>query len=193
MHIYVTGFNQGLFGNVAALVLMSLLAVIVPYLFLKKKLLKRQLQLENSSKATPLKYGNNRLPKSIRKTIAQALTRCMEEDKPWLNVNLSLNELAEKVNVNSHHLSQVINCDLGKSFQTLVNEYRLQYACNGLLANPHETILTVALASGFSSKSTFNMIFKKSKGITPTEYRKKYQNSNRLLKSNSPVTECPTV
>ncbi|MFK8164550.1 MAG: helix-turn-helix domain-containing protein [Lewinella sp.] len=72
-------------------------------------------------------------------------------------------------------LSQSINGGLGKNFFELVNEYRIDYACN-LLAEPREakqTILEVMYSSGFQSKSSFNTEFRKRTGMTPSAWKRK--------------------
>ena len=66
------------------------------------------------------------------------------------------------LSIASHQLSQVINDRLQKNFFDFVNGYRLKEVQTRLLAPEAEklTILAVAFDSGFSSKSSFNTIFK---------------------------------
>ncbi len=121
------------------------------------------------------KYGNNRLPEFLRDTIVDTLAHHMQCEQPWLDIDLTLSRLAESINVNPHHLSQIINSEFGKSFACYINEYRVNAACKLLSADDNRTVLEIASQSGFSSKSSFNTIFKKHTGLTPSEYRKKYQ------------------
>ena len=68
-------------------------------------------------------------------------------------------------------LSRVINSGFGQNFNDYVNEYRVREA-ERRLRDPrfrHYTLLAVALESGFNSKSTFNRVFKKLRGATPSE------------------------
>jgi AraC-like DNA-binding protein len=118
------------------------------------------------------KYGNNRLPDFIKDSILNDLHQYMNENRPWTDFNLRLGRLAEYINVNPHQLSQIINGELGKSFACYVNEFRIRNACELLINNSEKSVTDIALESGFSSKSSFNTIFKKQTGLTPSEYRK---------------------
>jgi AraC-like DNA-binding protein len=133
------------------------------------------------------KYGNNRLPEFVRRSIVTRLTEHMNCDQPWLRVDLTLAELADAINVNSHHLSQIINTEYGKSFACYINEYRVQAACRLLSISSNKAILEVAMESGFSSKSSFNVAFKKIVQLTPSEFRRQY--CGRADQSEQPTTE----
>ena len=63
----------------------------------------------------------------------------------------------------------------GKSFYELVNDYRITHA-KGLLRTSHMTVLDIAYASGFNTKSAFYNAFKEFVDQTPTNYRKSAQN-----------------
>jgi len=62
---------------------------------------------------------------------------------------------------------------LKKSFYDVINSYRVEEAKRLLLdeKNRNYTILSVGFEAGFNSKTTFNPVFKKFTGVTPTEYR----------------------
>ncbi|TGE08573.1 helix-turn-helix domain-containing protein [Hymenobacter fodinae] len=95
----------------------------------------------------------------------------MESQRPYLAPELTLGELASQLQTNTSWLSKVINTGCGQNFNDFINEYRVQEA-EQRLRNPrfrHYTLLAVALESGFNSKSTFNRVFKKLRGITPSE------------------------
>ena len=70
------------------------------------------------------------------------------------------------------HLSEVLNRHANKNFYEFINHYRIDYVCERLLEDPDRSVLDIALEAGFSSKSTFNAIFKQFTGQTPTQYRK---------------------
>lgn len=109
--------------------------------------------------------------------ILSKLKSLMVKEEPYLESELHLSELAAMVDVSTHKLSQVINESLHKNFFDFVNEYRIEKV-KDLLSNPGYNqlkIVSLAYDSGFSSKSTFYTLFKKSEGITPAEYRKKNQ------------------
>lgn len=118
------------------------------------------------------------IDKNLVLEIAYKLEKLMKEEQPFLNKNLSLTTLSDKLNTRTHILSFVINTNYNVNFYTYVNKFRLDY-CKSLLENPkkqHLSMEGVAYESGFGSKSTFNTLFKKHIGITPTQYKKsKYQ------------------
>ena len=97
----------------------------------------------------------------------------MDKHKPYLNADLSLTELARKLKLNRNQLSHLINTHTQENFYTFVNTYRVAEV-KQLLTSPkhqHYTILTLAYEAGFSSKSSFNRIFKNITGSTPSEYQ----------------------
>ena len=98
----------------------------------------------------------------------------METEKLYLDCDLTLERFAEKANIHYKLLSKVINNQLSKSFNDFINEYRLDEVKKQLIAseNSKKTIISIAYECGFNSKSSFNSLFKKSEGITPTEFRR---------------------
>ncbi|WP_375433632.1 helix-turn-helix domain-containing protein [uncultured Hymenobacter sp.] len=99
------------------------------------------------------------------------LTDLMATDQPYLAPELTLPELAARLGTNTSLLSRVINTGFQQNFNDYVNEYRVREA-ERRLRDPrfrHYTLLAVALESGFNSKSTFNRVFKKLRGATPSE------------------------
>ena len=98
----------------------------------------------------------------------------METDQPFLDGKLTLSQVAQNLGISNNHLSQVINENLGKNFYDFVNGYRVALVKEEI-ANPrkaHLTLLAIAYESGFSSKSSFNEVFKKFTGLTPSQYQK---------------------
>ncbi len=98
----------------------------------------------------------------------------LSENKIFTDPNLTLVTLAENLGLPSHQVSKLINEKFGKSFNDLINEYRV----NEFIArinNPRYqgySVLGVAMDVGFNSKSSFNNTFKKLTGKTPSTYRK---------------------
>jgi AraC-like DNA-binding protein len=84
--------------------------------------------------------------------------------------------LSEKLNIQKTQLTFLLNAHMGVNFFTYINNYRLQKVLDEL-ADPkkaHLKILAIAFDCGFNSKSTFNNLFKKHTGNTPSEYRQKH-------------------
>jgi AraC-like DNA-binding protein len=95
-------------------------------------------------------------------------------EKPWLEPDLTLGALATRTGLSQHNLSQLLNEELGKTFFDYVNEQRVEEVKRCLLdpAYASQTILEIALASGFSSKTAFNSAFRQYTGVTPSAFRR---------------------
>jgi len=103
---------------------------------------------------------------------AEKITEVMESQKPYLDSELDLTKLSELVNLNPKQVSHTINRSFSKNFYEYVNSYRVE-AFKQLAAKPENkklTLLGLAFDCGFKSKSTFNDVFKKTTGTTPSEY-----------------------
>jgi len=118
------------------------------------------------------KYAKSGLTEEKSAEYLRLLSEFMENEKPYKNPDITLKELAEKLNVHQNHISQTINERLNQNFYDFINHYRIKEAAKLLISNRDLTILEIAFESGFSSKSTFNTAFKKHTGKTPTEYKK---------------------
>jgi AraC-like DNA-binding protein len=115
------------------------------------------------------------LSKGKMDEMAASIIALMEKEKLYTETELTLKQLAEKLQCPTYQVSQAINEGLGKNFYDLVNSYRVEEAKRLLLdpKNENYTILSVGFEAGFNSKTTFNTVFKKFTGATPTEYREK--------------------
>jgi AraC-like DNA-binding protein len=85
---------------------------------------------------------------------------------------LTIGQLARRSGYPEYLVSAVINRRFGENFWEYVNRHRIQ-AASAFLADPEDTrtILDIAYACGFTSKSTFNAAFKRLHGRTPSAYR----------------------
>ena len=102
-----------------------------------------------------------------------ALEDFIVSQRNYLDSSLSLEMVADKLNLNKSYLSRLINLELGKSFTDYVNELRVEEA-KSYIANPdfwNYTLVSIGLEAGFNSKSAFNLAFKKFTGLTPSEYK----------------------
>ena len=98
----------------------------------------------------------------------------MNFEKPYLNPDITLELIAEAVNIKPRILSRIINGKLNKNFKEFVNEYRLEESIAQLKNNKYQakTILEILYDSGFNSKSTFYNLFEKYTGQSPVQFRK---------------------
>lgn len=102
------------------------------------------------------------------------LLQLMETSKLYLDPELNMSTLAQKMALSNGYLSQIINKKEGKNFFDFVNSYRVNQAKSHLIDPKfnHYSILGIALESGFKSKSTFNSVFKRLVGLTPSAYKR---------------------
>jgi AraC-like DNA-binding protein len=110
--------------------------------------------------------------------VLQQLRSHMEMGRPWLDPDLTLEQLALQLKLRPKLLSQAINEGLGQNFFEFINRYRIEEA-KRLLTDPPDrkiTVLEVLYQVGFNSKSSFNTVFKKQTGLTPSEFKKKMAN-----------------
>ena len=101
------------------------------------------------------------------------LLEFMEKERPYLDPDLTLVGLAGRLGVGRNQLSQVINTGLGDNFYNFINQYRIEEVKRLIKQDSGKkyTIMSLANDAGFNSKSTFNQIFKKLTGTTPSSYR----------------------
>ena len=121
------------------------------------------------------KYSTSSLNKDEIERIDQQLKIILKNEKPYLDPDLTLRSLAEKLNVLPNNLSQAINITYRENFNRFINRYRINEV-KVLLKNPEKTILEAAYACGFNSKSSFNQAFKEICNQTPTQFRKNQTN-----------------
>ena len=122
-----------------------------------------------------LKYQHSNLSAETINTYLIKFNKIMLNQKPFLEPNLKLNQLAEQIGISSNHLSQLLNENIKMSFNDYLNSKRIQRVKEllGTDGSKHLNLYGIALTCGFNSKNTFNRAFKKETGLTPSEYRKK--------------------
>ena len=101
------------------------------------------------------------------------LTALMQQEQLYLDGELSLPELARRMDISIHEVSWLLNKGYSQNFYQYINHYRVEKAKDLLLAEEyqHLSILGIAFGAGFNSKTTFNTVFKKTMGMSPREYR----------------------
>ena len=122
-----------------------------------------------------VKYQRTGLSANFSTELKTKLVKLMEEEKPYLESDLNLEELANMLDISRHHTSQVINEHFNQSFNDYINKYRIDEA-KSLLSSDEYTSLTIIEVSyrvGFNNRITFYNAFKKSEGISPSDFRKR--------------------
>lgn len=120
------------------------------------------------------KYDHSTLTPDAAAVYAERLREAMESEKLYLRADLKLQDVALQLDARPHHLSQVLNDNLGKSFFDFVNGYRVEEVKRKLHdpAFDNFTLLAIGLESGFNSKAAFNAAFRKHTGTTPSQYKR---------------------
>jgi AraC-like DNA-binding protein len=98
----------------------------------------------------------------------------VQAESMYLNPELRITDLAEKISLSPNYVSKIINENAGMNFNDFVNQYRVNEVIGKFRNKEHlkKSIYALAQESGFKSKSTFQTAFRKSTGRTPTEYLK---------------------
>ncbi len=102
----------------------------------------------------------------------EKLVSFIETEKPFLDPDLNLTQLAKRLNTNTSLLSRVINEGFEQNFNDFINAYRVKTVTEKLKAGEQklQTFLGIAYDCGFNSKATFNRAFKKFTGTSPKEW-----------------------
>ncbi len=106
------------------------------------------------------------------------LKEALQRDRVYTRSDLNIDKLARKLSTNRTYLSQLINDEFQRTYSDLINEYRIKAAMEQLsdpvLSNKY-SIDAIAKESGFNNISTFNALFRKYVGLTPSVFRKNAQ------------------
>jgi len=176
-----------------------LLSIILGAVFIRLYLQKRKsylLLVEQNVKLTEMDLEKEMLCKEYKQNIAEKptenkvadviqnnnidllnrLIQLMEEEKPYLQEQIQINDIVKLLSTNRNYLSQVINDHFGTNFNNFVNEYRVKEARKMILKSDYQqfTIEAIGQMVGFHSKASFNTAFKKFTGVTPSFFRDNY-------------------
>ncbi len=130
---------------------------------------RREKRKKARNKYSTIKIDEDRVEKTV-----SGLKMLMEDDKVYLDPDLTLKKLAGMLRIHNNQLSRIINERFGVSFNDFVNRFRIEEA-RIMLKDPalsRKNILEIGFMAGFYSKSTFNGAFRKFTGTTPSKYRK---------------------
>lgn len=117
-------------------------------------------------------YSNSTLKQSKMQYYQDLIVNCFENTRIYLRSDISLDVLANELDIPKHHLSQVLNVYFKKSFYSFVADYRIKYAINKIELNRGAlTLESLAYECGFNSRTSFNNYFKKITNLTPAEYQ----------------------
>ena len=119
------------------------------------------------------RYERSGLSDRQAERLRDQLLALMDRDRPWQDSELTLADLAARLDTTPHKLSEVLNTLVGQTFYDFVNGYRVREVQRRITAGEARTkkILSLALDAGFASKSTFNTVFKKHTSLTPSDFQ----------------------
>ncbi|MDC6366656.1 MULTISPECIES: helix-turn-helix domain-containing protein [Flavobacteriaceae] len=117
---------------------------------------------------------------SANLNLKESLGTHLMESKSYLLPNLTLEDLANRLNTTPQALSSTINSNFNVNFSTYINMFRVDHAKEMLkrYSKSQKSISEIMYDSGFSSKSSFNTIFRESTGVTPSQFREMEQKAD---------------
>lgn len=120
------------------------------------------------------KYKTSTLDQFQKDIIHERIKQVMDQQKLFLQSDLTIEKLAIEIKTNKSYISQVINETENQNFSSFLNDYRIREARRLLLDSEYHnlTIESIARMVGFNSKSAFNNAFKKFTGLTPSFFIK---------------------
>ncbi|MCX6239150.1 MAG: AraC family transcriptional regulator [Bacteroidia bacterium] len=154
---------------------LSVFVILIGYYGLKQKVIffAESIIVSGDIIEVQTKYSGSRLKDSEAKLYVEKINKHMKLSKPYLNPDLTLLQLASDLGTSPHILSQIINDQYKLNFFDFVNEYRVREFKDAVVdpKNKNFSLLGIAFECGFNSKSAFNRMFKKSTGLTPSQFK----------------------
>jgi AraC-like DNA-binding protein len=130
----------------------------------------RNLKIQvNTAIETPIETNNLNLETNLN---FKNIQRLFENEKLYLNSELRITDIAKIISLTPNYVSKIVNENAHMNFNDFVNQYRINELIGKFKNNEHQKKSIIALAeeSGFKSKSTFQTVFKKYMGKTPSQY-----------------------
>lgn len=117
-------------------------------------------------------YNNEVKEKPVvkKERVITGITKYMQEH---LSEDVSLHILSEEFHLNSQYISQLFKNEIGVNFLTYLTNIRMEHA-KKLLLSSSLSIAEVSEQSGYGDYRVFTKVFKKSEGITPSQYRRDF-------------------
>mgnify|MGYP000049654979 CR=1 FL=1 len=182
-HLIKISMNGDLFTSIFLIIfifILSYLGLQQTNVFVQKAIIIPNNQL--NFKKTATKYKSTGLKTEHSESEYKKVLHFMQEYKPYLDSQITLSKLANLVQIPSNQLSQVINQNSNQNFFNFINSFRIDTVINNLDNGIHkeQTLLSIAFASGFNSKASFNRAFKKVTQQTPSNYIKQIKDESNI-------------
>lgn len=170
--LQITDFNRQLREEHISLSI-AVVVYAIGYMGLRQPEVFRYQTAEFAIPVAPERYERSGLTDDEARALEQSLRRLMDVEQPWKDSELTLPDLAARLQSTPHKLSEVLNAQVGQTFYDFVNGYRVREVQRRIKAGEARQLKMLALAmdAGFASKSTFNDVFKKHTSQTPSDFR----------------------
>lgn len=140
-------------------------------------------KLLNGIKVDTTKYQSALLPAEFSKEMFDKLNQHVVKHEVYKNSEIKLKDLANALSISPHRLSQIINQNAGQNFSEYINSYRIEEAIK--LISQMDRVNLLSYKVGFNNRTTFNKVFKRRTGLTPTEYKKKLDREDASAEKNT--------
>ena len=149
---------------------LALFVYAMGYLGLTRTSIFSQPEMEVLKQTLQPKYHKSGLSNAESAAMYRTIIDYVEQERAYLDGELSLQKLAAKLGLSANHTSQAINEFENRNFRDFLNKRRVDEACRRLHERPDTNLLALTFEVGFSSKSSFNRAFRKFTGSTPSEF-----------------------
>jgi AraC-like DNA-binding protein len=119
------------------------------------------------------KYKQSQIHSLNVDSVITRLRELLELEKVYTDPELNITRVSEVLMISKHQLSEILNTKLKVDYKNFINSYRVREAKKLLIDKPDITILQIAYAVGFNSKTAFYEAFTRDTSVTPTKYRRK--------------------
>lgn len=164
-----------LWSGLALLVLLVIASLTYYYVVIRRRLQPEPMPFKEPEPGSepPVDLRGLRQPTDTDEVLMRRICRILEQENLYLNCELKVADIANKLGTNKRYISDCINTQKGMTFIQLVNSYRIDYAKQLLKDNPNIKITEVYIKSGFANETSFFRVFKAHTGMTPSQYKVK--------------------
>ncbi|EMM87066.1 DNA-binding helix-turn-helix protein [Leptospira santarosai str. 2000027870] len=122
--------------------------------------------------------------------LEKKLVHIIKEERIYLDEDIRLPDVSEELGISVHQLSFFLNNHLGMNFNNYINRFRVEEAKSMLINDPSRSVVSVGIAVGFNSNSSFYKAFLKETGMSPKQFR---ETQTKVIHfQSSPTAEVPS-
>ncbi|WP_061218314.1 AraC family transcriptional regulator [Leptospira weilii] len=122
--------------------------------------------------------------------LEKKLIHIIKEERIYLDEDIRLPDVSEELGISVHQLSFFLNNHLGMNFNNYINRFRVEEAKSMLINDPSRSVVSVGIAVGFNSNSSFYKAFLKETGMSPKQFRE--AQTKVIHFQSSPTTDVPS-